>query len=206
MQISIKNLTWSYGSSQVLECINLDVSTGDTLEVIGANGSGKTTLLNLIATIYLPEKGSFFINSKCYESQIKQYRTEVSISQATDNSFLPYLSGLENLIYFNSIRKNPLDVEREVTQILKDFNISNILTTKYENMSTGMKQTLSLLRTGLSDAAVCIYDEPTRSLSRENINLFSQLLTQQQRINIISGHQTLAATNHKVLELNKERI
>ena len=65
ISISFKNVTFKYPSSQsnVLENINLDISQGETVAIVGKSGSGKTTLLDLIPRLYDPDQGDIYFNA-----------------------------------------------------------------------------------------------------------------------------------------------
>ena len=65
ISISFKNVTFKYPSSQsnVLENINLDISKGETVAIVGKSGSGKTTLLDLIPRLYDPDQGDIYFNT-----------------------------------------------------------------------------------------------------------------------------------------------
>ena len=65
ISISFKNVTFKYPSSQsnVLENINLDISKGETVAIVGKSGSGKTTLLDLIPRLYDPDRGDIYFNT-----------------------------------------------------------------------------------------------------------------------------------------------
>ena len=65
ISISFRNVTFKYPSSQsnVLENINLDVSKGETVAIVGKSGSGKTTLLDLIPRLYDPDRGDIYFNT-----------------------------------------------------------------------------------------------------------------------------------------------
>ena len=65
ISISFKNVTFKYPSSQsnILENINLDISKGETVAIVGKSGSGKTTLLDLIPRLYDPDQGDIYFNT-----------------------------------------------------------------------------------------------------------------------------------------------
>ena len=65
ISISFKNVTFKYPSSQsnILENINLDISKGETVAIVGKSGSGKTTLLDLIPRLYDPDRGDIYFNT-----------------------------------------------------------------------------------------------------------------------------------------------
>ena len=68
--VEIKDVSFSYGSDEVLKDINLSIHTGDYLGLVGSNGSGKTTLLKIILGLLTPTSGSV----KLFGKNIKEFK------------------------------------------------------------------------------------------------------------------------------------
>ena len=61
--ISVKDITKSFGSLQVLKGINLEIAKGEIVSIVGPSGAGKTTLLQIIGTLDRPDSGSVCVDS-----------------------------------------------------------------------------------------------------------------------------------------------
>ena len=65
--IEMRGISKTFGSIQANKNINLNVKQGEILALLGENGSGKTTLMNMLSGIYMPDKGSIYVNGKVAE-------------------------------------------------------------------------------------------------------------------------------------------
>ena len=201
MSLTVKNLSWSYGASQVLKGIELEMPDKGIVEIIGQNGSGKTTLLKILSTVLLPSSNCVFFDSKDILQQVEKVRRTASYSPAVDCSFLPYLTGFENLRYFNELQcKNP-DFDSRLGTLVEKYELQHLLCHSYEDMSSGIRQLVSLLRTLLSQAKLKFFDEPYRSLSPKYIELFQQEVKNTSGLVVLSNHTESKLQGSQVYEM-----
>ena len=161
--LSIKNVSKSYGSKNILENINLDIDAGSVYTIFGPSGAGKTTLLNIIMGLSVMDKGELtFKNNLLQIPYTKSIRS--SIAFIPDSPiFYDYLTGMENLKYLREIYNSDIS-DGELEDYLEDFNILKSKDILFKNYSKGMKQKLMLLSSYISDASLIILDEPTVGL------------------------------------------
>ena len=62
--LKLSDIHFSYGETQVLKGINLDVRKGEIISIVGASGAGKTTLLHILGTLEKAKSGNYLINDK----------------------------------------------------------------------------------------------------------------------------------------------
>lgn len=174
--IEIKNLHKSYGKTKVLEDLNLTISSGQIVGVVGANGAGKSTLFNCIAG-FQPYEGVI-------QSELNNLRTEMGFLE-THPEFLTKLTGEEYLILHCNARRIPVPE-------LNEKNIFELPLTKYcSEYSTGMKKKLALTAIILQNNQVFILDEPFNGVDIQSNMMIKDLilkLKSLQKTVIISSH------------------
>ena len=175
--IKAENLGRRFSSKSVLQGLNFEIPLGESVALMGPNGSGKTTLLRILCTLLLPSEGDVWILNHSLVTQSKNIKHELGWGSATDRGFIPRFTGLENLQFFGSLRG--LSRQRITDQIerwMKMDVIAAALDTPFYLCSTGMKQSLSIIRATLTDPRILFLDEPTRSLDSKSSESLRDLL------------------------------
>src|ERR1700693_5963531 len=82
--ISVRDVVVSYDGRRVLDGINLDISSGETMVLLGGSGSGKSTLLRQIVGLERPQSGQILVNgldlSKCTARDLKKLRRSIGVA------------------------------------------------------------------------------------------------------------------------------
>lgn len=173
--ISIKNLTLSYGSSPVINRLNLDLQTGLIHGLVGLNGSGKTTLLNSLNGLVKPSTGSL-----CFKENPLS-KKDISFLP-TENYFYPNIAGIE---YLNLFRND--DFKTEEWNQLFHLPLNQII----DGYSTGMKKKLALLGVLKQNKPILILDEPFNGLDIETSRTLHSILSKLR----LKG-KTILVTSH----------
>ena len=150
--VSIKNLNKSYGKTEALKEVNLELSKGKIIGLLGPNGSGKTTLIKVLTGL------------------LKQYEGEVKIDSLLISDITKsYVSYLPDQLYFDSWMKIS-DLKRYFMDMYDDFNPSRFqeLITQFQiperdlirKLSKGNQEKLQLAFVLSRDAKLYIFDEP----------------------------------------------
>src|SRR5574344_1840713 len=99
--IQVQHINKSYGALQVLNDINLEVSKGEVVSVVGASGAGKTTLLQIIGTLDRPDSGKVFIDQKevthLPDRELSHFRNEHIGFVFQFHNLLPEVTAVENV-------------------------------------------------------------------------------------------------------------
>ncbi len=182
VSVSIQNLTKSYTlrrhfqkldnspfaaikDEYVLRGVNLEVYEGEVLGLLGQNGAGKTTLIEILSTLLLPTAGQAFVSGHNVVRQASQVRRVISYCAAASENFYPRISARRNLEFFALLNDLSPRVARERIEVaLEQVGLSLKGDVPYQRYSDGMKQELALARALLTNPAVMLLDEPTRSL------------------------------------------
>lgn len=150
--LECKNLCKSYDDKQVLKDINLKISKGKIIGLLGKNGTGKTTLIKLINDLLTPTSGEILINGKKPGIESKEI-----ISYLPEKTYLDREMKVKDAIkYFKEFYKN-FDSEKAL-KLLNDLDLD--VNTKISKMSKGMQEKLQLILVMSRKAELYILDEP----------------------------------------------
>jgi putative ABC transport system ATP-binding protein len=179
--LQTKNLSKSYGKSQVLKNIDLTITSGEFTAIMGPSGSGKTTLMNVLSTIdkfsggevWLEEQALLDLNRKA----LRTFRQERMGFIFQDYNLLDTLTIKENILLPLSLRKFSSDeMERRLRPVIQALNIEEIQDKYPTEVSGGQKQRASSARAIITNPAIVFADEPTGALdSRSATQLLEQL-------------------------------
>ena len=150
--VNIKNLSKSYGDKTILNNINLTITNGKIVGLLGKNGAGKTTLIKLINDLLTPTEGKILINGKSVGVETKKI-----ISYLPERTYLnKQMKVTEVLDYFSDFYDNFDKVK--ALKLLKDLDLDvNMNLTK---MSKGMQEKVQLVLVMSRRADLYILDEP----------------------------------------------
>jgi len=183
--IEAKNLSKSYGKTQVLKNIDLTIEHGEFTAIMGPSGSGKTTLLNTLSTIDSFNSGDVLIEGKSLLDMKKKALREFRQSRMgfifQDYNLLDTLTVKENILLPLSLQKTHVaEMEKRLAELLTALNIESILHQYPSELSGGQKQRTAAARALITKPAIVFADEPTGSLDSRSA---TQLLEQIQLLN-----------------------
>ncbi|MDP2841813.1 MAG: ABC transporter ATP-binding protein [Candidatus Methanoperedens sp.] len=151
-----------HGKKEVLKNVSINIEEGEIFGILGPNGAGKTTLISILSTLTLPDGGKVEIFGIDAISEADKVRSMVNISSGSPN-FPWSLTVYENLRYFAMLYglKNKHKVIKNVIDMLELEPFSN---SRFDSLSTGTKQRLSLAKALLNEPRLLFLDEPTVGL------------------------------------------
>ena len=148
----------------VLNNISLDIDVGEIFGLLGPNGSGKTTLISIFSTLIYPEQGSLSIMGLDARRDRGEIRKIINISTAKPN-FPWSLTVRENLRHYGMLYGlYGSGLSRTVEDQIDAFELGDFRDLKFEDLSTGIKQRLSLAKSMLNHPRLLFLDEPTTGL------------------------------------------
>ena len=174
LAIDARGISKSYGRTQVLRELDLQVTWGQTLTVLGPNGSGKTTLIKTLATLAKPDSGQIHICG--LSTRRSGARVRRAIGVVTHEPMLyDGLTGAENLRFF--ARMFALDrVEERISAVAAQMGVSDRLDARVGTLSHGMRRRFSIARALLHSPRVLIMDEPESGLDQQALGLLEALI------------------------------
>lgn len=144
--------------------MNLEAASGEVLGILGPNGAGKTTALRMISTILKPTSGTAIVNGHDVKEEPLKVRQSIGYL-ATEMGLYGRLTPRETLTFFARI--NGLDedlIEPRMEEVFDILDMNEFEGRRVTNLSTGMKQKLSLARSIIHDPEILLFDEPTQGL------------------------------------------
>ena len=172
--IDIRGLKKSFGALKVLNGIDLTVSNGEVLSIIGASGSGKSTLLYCINGLEAIQDGTVRVDGKDVHAKgtnLNELRQKLGMVFQQWNSF-PHLTALENVALAPKIVKDKSKAEaREIaTRQLKHIGLGDKLDAYPSALSGGQQQRLAIARALALEPDYMLFDEVTSALDPELVN------------------------------------
>ncbi len=144
--------------------MNLEATSGEVLGILGPNGAGKTTALRMVSTILKPTSGTAVVEGNDVVDNPLQVRQSIGYL-ATEMGLYGRLTPRETLRFFARINGLEEDrIEPRMEEVFDILDMGEFLGRKVNNLSTGMKQKLSLARSIIHDPQILIFDEPTQGL------------------------------------------
>ena len=161
--VRIKNISKSFGQTEVLKSINLDILPGEFFTIIGPSGCGKTTLLRIISGFHQPSGGKVFFNDQDVTYLPPWERNIGFVFQ--NYALWPNMTIFDNVAYGLKIRKKPKDVIREkVKWALDVVDLPGVEKQHPGQLSGGMQQRVAIARAIVIDPALLLLDEPLSNL------------------------------------------
>lgn len=157
-----------FGSrSIILRDISLEIDANEIFGILGPNGSGKTTLISIFSTLIYPDRGSLKILGLDARKNMDEVRKRINISTAKPN-FPWSLTVRENLKHYAMLYgMYGSELTRAVDDLIEAFELSEYRDMTFEDLSTGLKQRLSLAKAMLNSPKLLFLDEPTTGLDPE---------------------------------------
>lgn len=195
-EIDIRNVSFSYGSAEVLRNVSFTIHRGETVALVGASGSGKSTMLDLILRFYDPQHGSLMLgNVDIRTLDLRAYRQLFGVvSQETI---------LFNDTLANNISLGDEDVDAEMVRRSADIaHASDFISTMpdgYQTMigdrgmrlSGGQRQRIAIARALYRQPKILLFDEATSALDTESERMVQEAIDDvlQDRTAVIVAHR-----------------
>jgi NitT/TauT family transport system ATP-binding protein len=145
---------------RALEEVNINIEPGEFVSVVGPSGCGKSTLLLMVAGLLERSSG----NIKVGDSQVKKPLTDVGIA-FQDHLLLEFRTALENVTLHADIRGLPkAAIEEKARRLFAQLKLEHAMDKYPRQLSGGMRQRVSLIRTLVHDPSVLLMDEPFGAL------------------------------------------
>ena len=163
--IEIRGLRKSFGTTTVLDGVDLHVQQGHIVALLGSNGAGKTTTVNICSTLLKPDAGEVQVAGHDVVHAGDQVRRSISLTgqfAAVDGM----LTGRENLVLIARLRdqKDPAGIAR---RLLERFGLTDAADRRADTYSGGMTRRLDIAMSLVGNPSVIFLDEPTTGLDPE---------------------------------------
>ena len=178
--IHLEGITKSFGSLQVLKGIDLEITQGEVVSIVGPSGAGKTTLLQIMGTLDSPDAGMINIDgtnvSRMKEKELSAFRNKHIGFVFQFHQLLPEFTALENVMIPAFIAGVPTkEASMRAMEILDFMGLKERASHKPNELSGGEKQRVAVARALINQPAVILADEPSGSLDTHNKEELHQL-------------------------------
>jgi len=167
--IEIKNIHKSYNDEEVLKGVSLNIEDGEFVSIMGKSGSGKSTLINIIGGFLKPDSGEVLFDgrdvSKFTDDDVALFRSKETGFVFQSFQLIGTLNAYDNIVLPALLGKMPEDqIKKNVDELVKAFNLENVLKKYPSQMSGGQCQRTAIVRALAFNPKTIILDEPTGAL------------------------------------------
>lgn len=191
--ITIRNVAKIFGEDtdkpfRALKPISVSIAAGEFISVVGASGCGKSTLMLMVAGLLNRSTGEIRVGDEVVSGPI----TDVGIA-FQDHLLLDFRTAFENVMLHADIRKLPRPpMERRAKELFAQLRLDHAMHKYPVQLSGGMRQRVSLIRTLVHDPSVILMDEPfgaLDALTRLQVRSDLEAMSARRRTRIGRAHR-----------------
>ncbi|MDA7430557.1 sn-glycerol-3-phosphate ABC transporter ATP-binding protein UgpC [Primorskyibacter aestuariivivens] len=183
--LTLENVKKSFGKTDVIHGVSVDVQDGEFIVIVGPSGCGKSTLLRMVAGLEAVSSGDIQIGGRRVNDVEPMDRDIAMVFQ--NYALYPHMSVFDNMAYGLKIAKVPKpEIEERVRQAAKLLQLEPYLTRKPRELSGGQRQRVAMGRAIVRKPAVFLFDEPLSNLDAK--------LRVQMRLEIKALQRALGVT------------
>jgi len=184
VSVQCRNIRLSYGATEVLKDINIDIAPGEFFALLGPSGSGKSTLLRLIAGFNQHSHGQLLIDGQDISGTPPWQRNIGMVFQ--NYALWPHMTVWDNVAFGLVERKVPrAEIRSRVAATLELVGLADYAKRRPNQLSGGQQQRVALARTIVIEPQVLLLDEPLSNLDKTlRVQMRQDLLALQRRLGI----------------------
>lgn len=171
--IQLQDVHKSFGKNEVLKGIDLHITPGEVVVIIGPSGSGKSTVLRCMNYLEVPTSGKVVVDGLdlANKDNLSKVRTELGMVFQRFNLF-PHMSVLKNLtLAQEKVRKTDKKEARKIAlQLLERVGLADKAEAYPDNLSGGQQQRVAIARALAMKPKALLFDEPTSALDPEMVH------------------------------------
>jgi lipoprotein-releasing system ATP-binding protein len=211
-----KGIYKSYGSLEVLKGVDLEISKGEIVSIVGASGAGKSTLLHLLGTLDRPDRGELFLHSQnllqLQGDALAEFRNSRIGFIFQFHNLLPEFTALENICIPGFIQgREEKELTNRAEELAEILGIRHRLEHKPSELSGGEQQRVAVARALINSPDLVFADEPSGNLDTSNARALHDLFfklrdTFQLSFVIVTHNEELATMADRKVVMKDGRI
>ncbi|WP_319530202.1 sn-glycerol-3-phosphate ABC transporter ATP-binding protein UgpC [uncultured Cohaesibacter sp.] len=188
--VELKNIKKSFGSTDVIHGIDMDIADGEFIVIVGPSGCGKSTLLRMVAGLETVTSGDVLINGERANDKEPMDRDIAMVFQ--NYALYPHMSVRQNMGYGLKIAKMPkAEIETKVQEAAKLLQLEPLLDRKPRQLSGGQRQRVAMGRAIVREPALFLFDEPLSNLDAKlRVQMRLEIKELQSQLGITSLYVT----------------
>lgn len=214
--ISARAVTRAYGTLQVLKGVDLEISRGEVVSIVGASGAGKSTLLHILGTLDRPDSGEVHFDQTnvfaLRQAELAAFRNRHIGFIFQFHNLLPEFTALENVCIPAFIgKKAKEDAEKRAMELLSFLGLTDRAGHKPSELSGGEQQRVAVARALVNQPDVVFADEPSGNLDSRNARDLHELFFKLrgefgQTFVIVTHNEDLARMADRRLVMRDGRV
>lgn len=192
--ITVRDLTFSYGTTRAVQDVNFDVRPGEILGILGPNGAGKSTTIKMLTGQLLPESGSIEVLGFTMPAQRDQIQARIGVCFEEKNVY-DAMTAAENLAFFARLFSLK---DFDPMLMLEKVDLSDRAHDRVSEYSKGMRQRLMMARSLINTPDVLFLDEPTDGLDPVSSRTIRSLI-----LNEAARGAAVVLTTHDMFEADE---
>ena len=210
MEVSVENLTKSYGFQKAVENISFKVNTGEIVGFLGPNGAGKTTTMKIITCFMGPNEGDVKVGGISVQTNPEEVKRHIGYLPETNPLYkeMPVVDYLRFVAEIQNVPK--LKIRDRILEMVSVCGLKGEKYKKISELSKGYQQRVGLAHALIHDPEVLILDEPTSGLDPNQIVEIRELIKKigREKTVILSSHilAEVEATCDRILIINKGKL
>lgn len=199
--IEISNITKTFPGVLALDNVSFSINKGEVHALLGENGAGKSTLIKLMTGVFTQDKGEFLINGEIVNISDPNHAIKLCISAIyQDPTLIGHLSIEQNILLGREPRsgifiKNK-QLHEQAAKVMSDLGLNLDLNQKVVSLNPGHKQLVCIAKALSIDAQLLIMDEPSASLTDEEISYLFEIICKLRRQGI-----SIIYVSHRIEEI-----
>ena len=202
--LSVDSLSKSFGETQVLKNISLDIPDGETTVILGPSGSGKSTLLRCLNLLETPQSGTLTIDGaqvdysqKLTDVQVRDIRSRSAMVFQQFNLF-PNYTALKNVALAPTLNGtlSAQEAQERARELLAKVGLADKVDSYPDALSGGQQQRVAIARALALEPSYLLFDEPTSALDpeleAEVIRVLMQLAKEGRSLVIVTHNMAFA--------------
>ena len=188
--VKLENIKKSYGKTDVIHGVDIDIADGEFIVIVGPSGCGKSTLLRMVAGLETVTSGDIHIGDSLVNDKEPMERDIAMVFQ--NYALYPHMSVFENMAYGLKIAGTPKpEITERVGAAAKLLQIEPYLERRPRDLSGGQRQRVAMGRAIVRKPAVFLFDEPLSNLDAKlRVQMRLEIKQLQRRLGITSLYVT----------------